>query len=208
MQIIIRPFNHEDIPEIVNLHLKYLSTHFCTRPHSVKLLSLYYQSLSEAGQISYVAEVNGKMAGYICVLLSPKAIYLYQIKNHFFTSLLNFSAMIGCKFCHNAAVNLKFFWGRMKGLLTRNRQASDISQQPNGLPELRPIVVRPEFQGTSVARTLLAAVENDLLARGIFRYYLWVENYNLRAMNFYRKSGFVVKEEKGNVYVFMEKSLT
>jgi ribosomal protein S18 acetylase RimI-like enzyme len=205
LEIIIRPFKTKDLPEIANLHLKYLSTNFCTRRHSVKLLSFYYQSLSEAGQISYVAEVKGDVAGFVCVLISPKAVYLHQIRKYFLKSLLNISEMIACKICHNPAVNLRFFMSHLQNLLG-NRQNSALSQQKDGLPELRPIVVRPDLQGTSVARSLMAAAENDLRARGISRYFLWVENYNLRAVNFYRRIGFIAKEEVEN-YLVMEKLL-
>jgi GNAT superfamily N-acetyltransferase len=204
LTLIIRPFERQDALKIADLHLKYLHSRFPESRHSAKLLSLFYQSLSEVGDIALVSEVDGEVVGFICIVNSLKAIYLHQVRRYFLESLL-------CCLClipQSPRLFLLDSFGRFRHFFSGNERRNLSGYQLNGkLPELRPFVVRRDFQGTEVARSLVSSAERSLQARGVSRYFLRVDSQNVRALKFYEKIGFVTKGSEGDSSLVMEKIL-
>jgi ribosomal protein S18 acetylase RimI-like enzyme len=194
--ISIRPLNPTDLPAIADLHLKYLTSYLPHCLQSISLLSLYYLSLCEIGNIALAAYNNEEIVGFICIVNSTKSIFLYQLRKYFFQTIINVTALI--------CLNRLKPWHFIKDLVERLKYF----RKRINLPELRPIVVHQDFQDAKVAKSLVTAAEMALRNKGLHRYFLRVQSNNLRALRFYEKNGFTVKAREGNAILVMEKILT
>jgi ribosomal protein S18 acetylase RimI-like enzyme len=72
--------------------------------------------------------------------------------------------------------------------------------------ELRPIVVTPDKQGTSVADRLISYGENSLINKGEKKYFLRVRKDNARAIAFYKKMAFTTVRHE-DIRIFMAKDV-
>jgi GNAT superfamily N-acetyltransferase len=160
-------------------------------------MKLIYSSflVNEEG-ICYVATIENTIVGYVCFHKCSKKIYTSAFRNY------------PVRFCWNVIMLLlRFPAFFLKGVprVLRTLRLSRSSKQPTtadsdlwkGDYELRPMVVRKDKQGTSVADRLIACGENSLMNRGEKKYFLRVRKDNTRAIAFYSKVGFTTVREEG-----------
>ena len=193
----IRNLELEDLPVIAKLHIDHMPLTFPPCRPYFNLMKLIYSSflVNEEG-ICYVATIDNTIVGYVCFHKCSKKIYTSAFRNY------------PARFCWNVTMLLlRFPAFFLKGVprVLRTLRLSRSSKQPTtadsdlwkGDYELRPMVVRKDKQGTSVADRLIACGENSLMNRGEKKYFLRVRKDNARAIGFYNKAGFTtVREER------------
>ena len=193
----IRNLELEDLPVIAKLHIDHMPLTFPPCRYYFNLMKLIYSSfLVNTEGICYVATIDNTIVGYVCFHKCSKKIYTSAFRNY----------PVG--FCCNVVMLLlRFPAFFLKGVprVLRTLRLSRSSKQPTtadsdlwkGDYELRPMVVRKDKQGTSVADRLIACGENSLMNRGEKKYFLRVRKDNARAIGFYNKAGFTtVREER------------
>lgn len=175
------------------LHMAHLRTKFKGRC-GVGLLSAYYAAIAESdGACGYVAEHDGRVAGYVCGVWQPRAVQHVLIERHMLEL-----AIWGTVHCMVAPSSLSGLVQRLSGGADRHTT--------NGY-ELRPIVVAPEVRGTGVAARLVEALLADAGRRGFESIHLLTELDNTIAHRFYLKSGFVragLEHHNGQPYMRYE----
>jgi GNAT superfamily N-acetyltransferase len=91
----------------------------------------------------------------------------------------------------------------------RSKKMNSLLNERRGLMyELKAIIVIKNYQGQNIAMKLLDHSEDILRAKGEKKYFLGVLQDNLRAINFYKKAGFLVMGSERNNALIMEKILT
>jgi ribosomal protein S18 acetylase RimI-like enzyme len=186
----IRNLELEDLPVIAKLHLDNMPLTFPPCRYYFNLMKLIYSSfLVDKEGISYVATLDNNIVGYVCFHKSTKKIYISAFRDF----PIAFS-------CNVMMLLLQFPVFFLKGVprVLRTLSLSRSSKQPitsdsnlcKEYYELRPIVVRKDKQGTSVADRLISCGENSLMERGEKQYFLRVKKNNTRAIAFYTKIGF------------------
>jgi len=193
----IRNLELEDLPVIAKLHIDHMPLTFPPCRYYFNLMKLIYSSfLVNTEGICYVATIDNTIVGYVCFHKCSKKIYTSAFRNY----------PVG--FCCNVVMLLlRFPAFFLKGVprVLRTLRLSRSSKQPTtadsdlwkGDYELRPMVVRKDKQGTSVADRLIACGENSLMNRGEKKYFLRVRKDNARAIGFYNKAGFTTVREEG-----------
>jgi ribosomal protein S18 acetylase RimI-like enzyme len=208
---VIRAIKKNDIKSVVDLHIQYISSNLIDCKYSRNLFMLFYNSFVDNNDnISFVAELNGAIVGYICVVKSLNELYLMTLSNNFIKVVINLMSLI---ILHAKIIYIEFI-NKGKILLRRRysdlhleRQAHHFPLRETQLHELRPIVVRHEYHGTELASALIERAESALKKRNAGRYFLRVYRDNLRAINFYRKAGFIDVGSEGSNTLVMEKAL-
>ena len=193
----IRNLELEDLPVIAKLHIDHMPLTFPPCRPYFNLMKLVYSSflVNEEG-MCYVATMGDTIVGYVCFHKCSKKIYTSAFRNY------------PVRFCWNVMVLLlRFPAFFVKGVprVLRTLRLSRSSEQPKTMDsnlwkedyELRPMVVRRDKQGTSVADRLIACGENSLMDRGEKKYFLRVRKDNARAIAFYNKVGFSTVGEEG-----------
>ena len=207
--MIIRPLKKEDLASVANLHMDYLTTNFYKCIFSLNLFLYFYSSfLNSESDIALVSEIEGHIVGYICLVTSVRILYITSIKVNLFPLLLNY---IGLFILQPHRIMQEFF-GRTQGLLNFGRSKSYLGQTniiiDDNIKEMRPIVVRADYQGTLVAEALLDQAEERLKLQGENKYFLRTYRTNDRAINFFRKAGFINVGTDGEDKLIMEKTFT
>jgi ribosomal protein S18 acetylase RimI-like enzyme len=186
----IRNLESEDLPVIAKLHLDNMPLTFPECRYYFNLMKLIYSSfLVNKEGICRVATIENNIVGYVCFFKSSKKIYISAFRN------------CPVAFCCNVMMLLlRFPVFFLKGVprVLRTLSSSGSSKQTTTSDpdlweqyyELRPIVVRTDKQGTSVADRLISCGENSLMNRGEKKYFLRVRKDNARAIAFYSKMGF------------------
>ncbi len=186
----IRNIELEDLPVIATLHLDNMPLTFPPCRYYYNLMKLVYGSfVGNKNSISYVATIENEIVGYVCFHKSSRQIYINAFRNSPATFCWNVMMLLfrfPVLFLRGIPRLLKTF------SLSRSSEQSATSDPIiwGGYYELRPIVVRPDNQGTSVAASLMSSGEHSLMNKGEKRYFLRVRKDNPRAIAFYTKMGF------------------
>jgi len=205
----IRPLKEKDLASVASLHLDYLPSKFCKCKYSLKLFQYFYNSfINSKNDIALVIDIEGHVVGYICIITSLNKLYITAIKNRHVYLLYNLIALLILQ--HDRIVRDMF--NRLHNLLSYRTSKSIHSHTDTindyNMKELRPIVVRADYQGSIAADTLLNHAEERLKILGESKYFLRVHQYNLRAINFYRRVGFKVVGSEAEDILIMEKNLS
>jgi len=102
---------------------------------------------------------------------------------------------------------VKIFFRKKGGFPQNNSREQCIPFNRTRLYELRPIVLRDDYQGSGLAEALIAKVEVALKEKHEEKYFLRVYKDNFRAINFYQKTGFIEVCSEGSNTLIMEKAL-
>lgn len=202
----LRNLEAEDLSAIAKLHMKHLPLTFPPCRYYFNLMRLIYSYyLFYEDAICWVATIDNNIVGYVCFIRGSKNLYIRTFKNY------------PVSFCYNGIKLLlrfpKYFLKslprvlRTLSLLKPSKQSaatnSDLGKEHY---ELRPIVVRGDKQGSSIAAGLISCGENSLAKRGEKKYFLQVRKNNPRAIGFYRKMGFRAVRDAG-IRIVMVKEL-
>lgn len=202
----IRNIEAKDIPVIAKLHLDHMPLSFppC-RPYFNIMKLIYSSFLVNKEGICHVAVLDSTIVGYVCFLKYLKKTYTTAFKSH---------PVVFC--CNVFILLLRFPFFFLEGLLRvigtfgsprsgNKPTTSEFDSWEDGY-ELRPIVVRNDQQGTSIADQLVSCGEKSLRDRGEKRYFLRVKKDNARAIAFYKKMGFTTAADEG-VRIIMVKDM-
>jgi ribosomal protein S18 acetylase RimI-like enzyme len=202
----IRKLESQDIPVIAQLHIDHMALTFPPCRYYFNLMKLIYSSfLTSKEGFCYVATINSEIVGYVCLHKYPKRIYASAFRN------------CPVAFCCNVTMLLlKFPILFVKGaprvlktlsLSRSNRKAKTLNSNLwEDHYELRPIVVRRDKQGTSVADRLIYYGEKSLIKNEEKKYFLRVRKDNPRAIAFYSRMGFITVQD-GDIRIIMLKSI-
>jgi ribosomal protein S18 acetylase RimI-like enzyme len=202
----IRNLEAGDLPAIAKLHLDHMPLTFPSCRPYFNLMKLMYSSfLFNKEGICHVATIDNTIVGYVCFCKHSKIIYTTAFKRY----------PVG--FCFNVMMLLlRFPAFSLKGVprVLRTLRLSRSSNQPKksdadlweDFYELRPIVVRKDKQGTSVAEGLISCGERSLQNRGEKKYFLRVKKDNARAIAFYEKVGFTIVGDE-DIRIVMAKDM-
>jgi len=193
----LRNIESGDLSDIAKLHLECLPLTFPPCRYYFNLMKLiysYYLFYKEA--ICWVATMESNIVGYVCLLKCSEKLYVSAFKN------------CPVPFCYNAIMLLLRFPSYfLKGLprVLRTLSLSNSYKQSSAPDsdlrqehyELRPIVVRNDKQGSSIAVRLISCGESSLLKGGENKYFLQVRKDNNRAIAFYIKMGFRTVRDAG-----------
>jgi hypothetical protein len=193
----IRNLALDDLSVIAKLHMDHMPLTFPPCRPYFNLLKLIYSSFLVTKEgICHVATMDDNVIGYVCFHKCSKTTYISAFRN------------CPVAFCWNVMMLfLRFPVFFLKGVprVLGTLSLSRTSEQPatsdsdlcTGLYELRPIVVRKDKQGTSVADNLISCGEKSLINSGENKYFLRVRKDNARAIAFYNKMGFITVRDEG-----------
>lgn len=173
--IFIQPMREEDCQTVARLHLNNLRTELRGLP-GLNLLERYYRALTASrGGSGYVAKKNNQLVGFICGVWDANNVRQVLFRN-------NLAAL--------------FYWGLVH-LLSNPRMFRQFWKQLRGhgrFPEegyeLRPIAVDRGARKAGVGKMLLEAILLDARQRGFTQIYLFTEEDNEEANEFYQHTGF------------------
>jgi ribosomal protein S18 acetylase RimI-like enzyme len=202
----IRNIELEDLPVIAKLHMDNMPLTFPPCRYYFNLMKLIYSFfLFDKNGICYVATIDNNIVGYVSFLKCSNKIYISAFRN------------CPLSFAYNAMMLfLRFPIYFLRGLprvlrtflLTRSskKPATEDSNSLGEHYELRPIVVRNDKQGSSIADRLISIGENSLANMDEKKYFLRVRKDNARAIAFYNKIGFTTVRNE-DIRIVMVKDL-
>ena len=183
----IVPLAQSHCPEVARLHLDYLRTGFRGRP-GLELLAAYYEALVQSeGGCGFVTEQAGQVAGYVCGVWEPAAVWRTLLRARWLALV--------CWGLAQVAVRPRI----LTELVGRLMGSAGGSASPGVGYELRPIVVAPAVRGTGIGFQLVHVLLEDAVQRGFERVYLYAEEDNAAANALYRKVGFRLASRGGAV---------
>lgn len=158
---------------------------------SIRFLILFYtwMSLDKNSFVSIYEENDGTVSGFVFCVGERKRYY----KRFFYKKLFNLI------FYPREIVNI------LISILKKKIKFIEYDA------ELTQIAVKSSFQGKGIASKLIEAAEKEFIKRGIFEYYLQVEENNINAVNLYKKFQFIIVDENKNDKIkkyLMKKILT
>lgn len=176
----IRPLNNQDTNRLSELHLKYFRSNFKNLPGK-KMLDYYYRCVSEQiGSTGYVARVNDQVAGYICGVWDKKVLNRSLIKKY------------GIQLAFWGVIHAITHPSHIIRFVSKVRRGNKLAKKSGY--ELRPIIVDAHFRGTGIANDLVERLLIDAKERGYRHMFLFTEEDNHRARNFYEKINFSLVE--------------
>jgi len=174
----ILPLGLEDCGKVAELHLHHLRTSYRGKS-GIKLLECYYAALVQSdGGCGYIANLEGKLVGYICGVWDGSAIRQRLVKKYFLK-------LAGWGFIQ-LLVNPGFVRHTWNKIVHSN---AIIHEVITGV-ELRPIVVAPEARQQGIGTQLIRYLVEDARGRGFDWMFLFTEEDNDPARLMYQNYGF------------------
>lgn len=167
--------------QVAQLHLENLQTMFSGRAGR-ELLRLYYEAVAEeTGGGGYVAVDQNEMLGYVCGIWDARELRRNLLLSHGLSLALWGTAQFLMR-----PILLFDFLARF-----RSSDSADNSSTGNHpLYELRPIVVISKKRRSGLGQQLVKRLIDDVRSRGYDAIYLYTEQENEVAQNFYERLGF------------------
>jgi len=198
----------KDMSVIADLHLEYLETSYTKNRYLKNLLVLYYMSCRDNRDNSLITlDMNGAIIGYACLVNSLNKLYFRRYFKNPLYMTKNFAMLLYSQNGYIVTKTIERLFNEFCRFIISNVRNYYRANQFYNYYELRPIVVKEGYQGRGVAKILLAQAEELLRERGEKKYFLRVHEKNLRAINFYNKSGFNLIGHEGELWI-MEKILS
>ena len=186
-----------DAAAIADLHREGIPTGFLSSL-SPKLLASMYGVIIDEG-LSFVAEENGKVIGFVSGSADSKALYKQIVKRNVFRLIPLFAKKI---------FSYSFFKRSLESFLIPFKTGKGDRKKKETLPELLSIVISKDIQAKGIGSGLVKCLEEELRKRDIGSYKVLAGDNLVSANKFYLKNGFTLYEKlelhKGqvsNVYV-------
>ncbi|HQO20921.1 MAG TPA: GNAT family N-acetyltransferase [Acidobacteriota bacterium] len=204
----IRLMTRDDLRGVSEAHISAFPDSLITRL-GIAAVERYYLWQLEGPHSHYpiVATIDERVVGFCVGGISRGSLRGYLKKNWMFLAcrtVLNPGLFLNGRFFRRAGTVLKSLFGREKRPLG---PACGETAGPNSFGILA-ICVIPSVKGSGVAREIMEESESEARKRGFSRMHLTVASDNGRAIRFYEKLGYVIKESDnptGGTY--MEKEL-
>lgn len=218
MNYLIKHAEPEDITELIQFHLISFPSFFSSCLGD-KFLKIYYRSYQLTDEhLILVAKTQDKIIGFIAGTTNADLLYQSLFRKNFFSLVkLTFKRFLFSKNFRNKvfkknhfliqAINSQFLTVKKLNPRKKSKQAPLVSNYAH----LFLIAVREEFRGKGVSLDLISEFEKEMRKKGILKCTLWVKSDNLRAIGFYKKTGweaFIETEEAIKFIKDLSKNLT
>jgi ribosomal protein S18 acetylase RimI-like enzyme len=185
------PLSKIDFKQIAIIHKSELIGEGLLSQCSIRFLSMFYQWMSKSKKSFVLIEKsNSEIVNGFIFCVKNKNIYY---RDFFYNNILKL------------LVYPEFFF---QIIITFHKKRIKFIPYD---AELTQIAVKSLSQGKGIASKLIAAAEEEFIKRGIFEYYLQVEENNINAVNLYKKLHFIIVDENKNDKIkkyLMKKILT
>jgi len=175
----IRNLEHNDIDEIIKIHLESFDKSHFTSHFSAKKLYAYFSILLRNNPFSYVVVMDTKIMGYILGGVDP----LVGVNKFLRKNILY---IIWLLIKHPDFLKEK--------LVEKIYKRKSSSIQFNNEPVIYIIATNPSFK-LGFGKKLLNHFEKNIIQKDYCRYHLSVRKDNQEAINFYEKNGFILYQE-------------
>ena len=171
-----------DITGMINLHKEIFDKSHFTSNFPSKLLARYFYKLISRNSFNYVAFDKNEILGYIVSgFHTAEAVQEFVSENKL--------AIIKVLLLHPKFLIEKVYIS----IFTHSRKTKNL--------RLLLIGVKPNQK---IGSQLLKYFENEIYLAGIHNYGLSVRKNNMRAIDFYKKSGFIVESSTINSFSFLK----
>jgi len=191
----IRHANHKDLKGIAKIHKEsYPEDHFLNEL-SLDLIANYYGSFLKYRAIFLVCSIGGRICGF---LLGGEGDILNKARNDFIEqnkygmTLYVIMRLFSMKFVRRL---LPRFVDLVQTSLCKRLDKRDLPRSKVSYHGIFSIAVSNEIRGRNLGKVLLDNFEGELRRMRVQKYLVTVRKNNLRAIKFWRKSGFCTKEE-------------
>ena len=203
--IIIRQARESDMELVSKTHSMCFDHGFTSSLHKLNYKCLggdlaaafYLEYLKDFPELFIVAEHGGAIVGFCMGYYLDKQNQLSQfLKHNTIRLLLKVPALL--------LKGDRSTWKKVYQVISKSQEKEDVI---NPIPEciiqseicdILSICVLPEFRGVNIASKLVEEFIKTAQEKQCKVCFLTVENDNLRAVNFYRRMGFVVYSDKMN----------
>ena len=187
----IRKLKKKDIPLVVDFHRKAIGYSLNARLGKKHLAKVYDSVRISNLAIVNVVEVDGKISGVVSATTNPDKLSAEIIKSFSQKLLL--------------AINLTIRPWLLFNVLEHFRMASPVIYNDTLVNScLTVIAVVPESRGKGLGKKLITSIESFFISQNINCYRLDTFKTNTNARTFYKKLGFVEKEQKGRNIILIK----
>jgi len=204
----IREMTAEDLPAVAIAHMQAFPGSFITRMGKGASERYYrWQLEGPHDHFPIIAVMDGRVVGFCVGGISRGSLKGYLKKYKFYLAAqiaLHPSIIFNAGFFGRSATAIRSFFGKDK-MQDKNTCIPGVRRESFGILA---ICVIPEAQGTGIAKELMVLSEAEAVRRGFSAMHLTVASENGRAIRFYEKLGYSVKDaglKRGGT--FMEKPL-
>ncbi len=183
--------SNDDLIQLSKLHKKLFDKEHFTSNFDENLLKIYFQMLLRKSDFSYKAVMNEKIIGYLIA------------GYHLDDVLKQFSKKYSFKILIILLKNPHFLLEKISDLIRKF-----IFKVQKSKAEMRLFLIASEHNEEikGIGRKLITTFENDLHSKGISQYGLSVRKNNSKAIEFYRKLGFI-EEFRTNKSIYFVKEI-
>lgn len=207
----VREATQSDLRDIVAIHKKAFPEYFLTNLGDVVLRRYYEAYLQHSDALNVVASLDGKVCAFISGIYRQtnvlQTFYKSNLACVFFTVLYKLLTLnpviikgLSIRLGHVTLAIKARFSGAAS--LASEKPLSDGAQSERQIGRLVSIAALPEVQGRKISSKMLRFFEEQLKERGTNEVRLCVNADNGRAIQFYRKSGWTMIEDKGTELSF------
>jgi ribosomal protein S18 acetylase RimI-like enzyme len=206
---VIRSMELADIKNVADVHIKAFDASALTRLGAGAVQRYYlWQLKGPHDHFPIIAVVNDSIVGFCVGGISRGALGGFLRKNKFYLAyrtLLNPSLMLNNKFMKRLKTAVALLLKNKKKTKVDKLSSPDALQGSFGILA---ICVIPEVQGFGISQELMAESEKIAVSRGFEKMHLTVASENSRAIKFYEKLGYSIKNDYGSEgNTFMEKKI-
>jgi ribosomal protein S18 acetylase RimI-like enzyme len=179
---LVRPMRAEDVPAVVDVHLRAFPGFFLSFL-GPRFLTLLYRSAVELDEIALVADVGRCVTGFVMGTARPRGFFRELLRAH----LLEFGIAALPAIARQPRVALR---------VARAVKKPSDAQKPPGTATLLSLAVDPELQMRGQGRLLVRAFIDESRSRDAVRVDLTTDKYGNDAVNsFYLAMGFRLDRE-------------
>ncbi len=175
----IRAMEARDLPFVVRVHLASFQGFFLTFLGPAFLLELYSGILADPSGITFVAEADGRIVGFVAGASESAGLYARLLRRRWWRFAL-------------ASLRPALRNPRIVPRLLRAFAMPNQARMAGGAGTLMSIAVLPEKQGQGIGQALVRAFLAEAAQRGLSRVNLTTDKADNDAANlFYQRLGFV-----------------
>ena len=186
----------DDLPEIALLYENAFSDHFLGHM-GPKFLKLFCsQFVNSSTNFGYAAKCNGKLVGFLLGTIDSAPFYQFYRQNFIVLVLIVMKRYLMDRYVRkHITKRLGYILTAIKTLLPSSKREANVSQGNTFAPaRLLAIGVDSNHRGTEVANQLTSQFCNEMKSKGLKKVGLSVLLWNERAINFYKKDGWIQEE--------------
>ena len=186
----------ENVPEIVDLHKKFMAGDDLKEFQDLYLKN-YYENIVNSDDVLIISMVDDKVIGFCSLVHNQQNILLNVIRNKFTDffriPIRNWLSVLKYIF---QKINSEFFGKKWEGIEATNQYKI----------ELRSIVVEPKYRQSGIATRLLQNCIDIARNKKMLPIIAWVSEKNIPSIQLFQKNGFheiaLRKDPSANTILF------